>query len=93
MRMGMSLKNSIYQSGYNGGGPGLKVENGRLINNSPNSEMGIVQAANSRREMKREQKVQMQADAYARGEMMVESRKMVQRMIGGCSCGKPNCNC
>jgi hypothetical protein len=70
--MKLSMKNSIYQSGYNGGGLGLTVRGGRLINNRPDSEMGIVSAANARREMKRQSKIQMQAEAYVRGEQMSE---------------------
>ncbi len=78
--MKLSIKNSIYQSGYNGGGNGLTVRGGRLINDRPNSEMGIVQAANARRERKRDEKIQMQAEAYVRGERISEMNEMMRGM-------------
>jgi len=81
--MKLNMKNSIYQSGYNGGGPGLTVRGGRLINNRPDSEMGIVSAANARREMKQQRKIQMQAEAYVRGEQMSEMNEMMRNM-GSC---------
>jgi hypothetical protein len=81
--MKLSMKNSIYQSGYSGGGPGLTVRGGRLINNRPDSEMGIVSAANARKEMKRQSKIQMQAEGYARGEQMAEVNKQI-RSMGDC---------
>lgn len=55
--------NSIY-------GSGLTVSGGRLVNHAPDGVMGIVAAANARREMKHERKIQMQAEAYSRGQMM-----------------------
>jgi len=78
--MKLKLSNSVYQSGYNGGGPGLTVRDGRLINDRPNSEMGIVQAANARRQMKIEKKINMQAEAYVRGERMSEMNEMMRGM-------------
>jgi hypothetical protein len=79
--MKLNMKNSIYQSGS----PGLSVQGGRLINNLPSSEMGIVKAANARKEMKRDKKIQMQAEAYLRGEQMAEIDKSM-RMNGGSCC-------
>ena len=81
--MKLNIKNSIYRSG-NGAGPGLPVIGGRLINERPDSEMGIVQAANARREMKQQRKIQMQAEAYARGEQMAEMDKVMRGMEGCC---------
>jgi hypothetical protein len=77
MKLTLNLKNSIYQGGYNGGGPGLTVRNGRLINDRPDSEMGIVKLANARKEMKREQKIQRNAEAFVRGNDMIEMNKMM----------------
>jgi hypothetical protein len=82
--MKLSMKNSIYQSGYSGGGPGLTVRGGRLINNRPDSEMGIVSAANARKEMKRQSKIQMQAEGYARGEQMSEMNNMMRGLDSHC---------
>lgn len=91
MKMKLNLSQSIYANSSNGAGPGLTVQGGRLINSRPNSEMGIVQAANARREMKRERKIQTYAEAYARGERMAEMDEMM-RSMSSC-CGKPNCDC
>ena len=77
MKMKLNLSQSIYASGSNGAGPGLTVQGGRLINSRPNSEMGIVQAANARKERKRQEKIQMQAEAYVRGERMSEMNEMM----------------
>lgn len=71
--MKMNLKNSVYQSNMNG----LSVQGGRLINNNPGTEMGIVSIANARKASKRESKIQMQAEAYLRGEQMQETMKMI----------------
>lgn len=80
----LSIKNSVYQSGYNGGGPGLTVKGGRLINNRPDSEMGIVSAANARRQRKKEDKINMQAEAYVRGEQISEMNEMMKGMDDCC---------
>jgi hypothetical protein len=93
MKMKLNLSQSIYANSSNGAGPGLRVEGGRLINDRPNSEMGIVQAANARKERKRQEKIDTYAQAYARGEQIAEMNKMMSSMMGGCSCGKPNCGC
>ena len=61
---------------------GLPVRDGRLMNNRPDSVMGITAAAIARKEMKRERKIEMQAEAYVRGERMSEMDEM---MRGGCS--------
>ena len=81
--MKLTMKNSVYQSGYNGGGPGLTVRGGRLINERPNPEMGITAAANARKEMKKQAKIQMQADAYLRAEQISEAMEMAKDM-GAC---------
>lgn len=48
----------------------LTVRNGRLINNRPNDITGIQQAAQIKKDMKREQKIQMMAEAVYRGDKM-----------------------
>lgn len=91
MKLVLNLKNSIYQGGYNGGGPGLTVRGGQLINDRPDSRMGLQKMADARREMKRERKVQMIADGNVRAERMEEMNEMM-RSMSSC-CGKPNCDC
>ena len=54
---------------------GLTVRDGRLMNHAPDGVMGIVAAANARKAMKRESKIQMQSEAYERGEMMSDMKK------------------
>jgi len=49
---------------------GLTVKDGRLINDRPNSIMGIQQAANIKREMKDQRKVGMMTRAIVNAEMM-----------------------
>ena len=56
----------------------LTVRNGRLINNRPNDVTGIQQAAQIKKDMKREQKVQMMAEAMYRGEMMSDLEKSLK---------------
>lgn len=79
--MKLTIKNSVYNTTA---GSGLSVQGGRLINDRPNSQMGIVSAANARKEMKRENKIQMQAEAYVRGERMSEINEMMSGMSPGC---------
>jgi hypothetical protein len=69
MKRGLKLSNSIYSgSQYDG----LTVRNGRLINNRPDGQTGIAQAAEIRKSMKRAEKVSMIAKGTAMGEMMSE---------------------
>lgn len=56
----------------------LTVRNGRLINNRPNDVTGIQQAAQIKKDMKREQKIQMMAEAMYRGEMMSDLEKSLK---------------
>ena len=79
--MKLTIKNSVYNTTV---GSGLSVQGGRLINDRPNSQMGIVSAANARKEMKRENKIQMQAEAYVRGERRSEINEMMSGMSPGC---------
>jgi hypothetical protein len=64
----LSIDNSIY---------GLTVKEGRLINDRPDGCTGIAQMAKLRKEAKREEKIGMIAEGYARGEMMSEAREMI----------------
>lgn len=57
---------------------GLTVKNGRLINNRPNGITGIQEAVQVKRDMKREQKVQMMAEAVYRGEQMSDLEKSLK---------------
>ena len=81
MKMKLNLGNSIYQGGYNGGGAGLTVKNGRLVNNAPDGRMGITKMAEANREMKRSQKIDMQTQAILRAEAI---EKMSEMMGGDC---------
>ena len=48
---------------------GLKVQNGRLINEAPDGMTGIAQAAKIRKEMKHAKKVAMIAEGVSLGEL------------------------
>lgn len=73
MKIKLSPGNSIYQ-------PGLTVQGGRLINNASDGQIGIAQISNARREMKRQQKIDMQSDAILRAEDI----KTMRSMMGCC---------
>lgn len=73
----LGLYNSVYQNGYAGAGSNLTVKNGRLINNSGCGETGIATMAKLRKEAKRQDKIDMIAEGYARGEMMAEAREVM----------------
>ncbi len=51
---------------------GLNVSGGRLINNRPDGVMGIKKIVQAKAMMKREDKINMIAEGYLRGEMMSE---------------------
>jgi len=69
MKRGLKLSNSIYSGSKF---DGLTVRNGRLINNRPDGQTGIAQAADIRRSMKKAEKVMIVAKGTAMGEMMSE---------------------
>ena len=73
----LGLYNSVYQNGYAGAGSNLTIKDGRLINNSGCGETGISEMARLRKAAKREDKVNMIAEGYSRGEMMTEAREMM----------------
>jgi hypothetical protein len=67
MKRGLKLSNSVYSSNEFSG---LTVRNGRLINNRPDGQTGIAQAADIRRSMKQAEKIMVVAKGTAMGEMM-----------------------
>ncbi len=64
------LSNSIYQQ--SGSNFGLTVNGGMLINNRPDGQTGIQQAAQVRSEMKRAKKIQMYSEAVMLGNIKSE---------------------
>jgi hypothetical protein len=64
------LSNSIYQQ--SGANFGLTVNGGMLINNRPDGQTGIQQAAQAKKVMKRASKIEMYSDAVALGNMKSE---------------------
>ena len=72
--MKRGLSGSIYANSQKYSG--LTVRNGRLINNRPDGQTGIAQAAEIRKSMKKAEKVMIVAKGTAMGEMMSE--------MGGC---------
>ena len=64
------LSNSIYQQ--SGANFGLTVNGGMLINNRPDGQTGIQQAAEAKKVVKRESKVQMMAEAVFLGNIRSE---------------------
>lgn len=69
--MKVNLKNSIYSKGYTMGS-GLDVERGRLINNRPDGQTGIQQAAEAKAMMKRANKIEMTAEGVMLGNLRSE---------------------
>ena len=67
----LNFGNSVYGSAgsqYDG----LTMKNGRLVNNRPDGQTGIAQAAQIRKSMKQAEKVMVVAKGTAMGEMMSE---------------------
>ena len=64
------LSNSIYQQKNAGSFDGLTVSNGMLINNRPDGQSGIVQAAQVIKAMKTAEKISIIARGNAMAEMM-----------------------
>jgi hypothetical protein len=58
----------------------LIVQRGRLINDAPNGVTGIQRAVEIKKDMKREKKIQMMAEAAYRGEMMADLDKSLRKM-------------
>ena len=74
--MKVNLSNSIYQQ--KGSGYGLTQKDGMLINNRPDGQTGIAQAAQIKKTMKRAEKIATYAEAVAVGS------RMEDRMEGDC---------
>ena len=68
----LNFGNSVYQSRTSGSFDGLTMKNGRLINNRPDGQTGIAQAAQVRKSMKQAEKIMVVAKGTAMGEMMSE---------------------
>jgi hypothetical protein len=56
---------------------GLHIKNGRLINDRPDSETGIAQAARIKKTIKEQHKIDMIADGIERAEVREKLRKMM----------------
>ena len=72
MKKRLDLSNSIYQQKTSGNYDGLTVKDGMLINNRPDGQTGIAQAAQVKKSMKQAEKISVIARGYAMGEMMSE---------------------
>jgi hypothetical protein len=70
------LSNSIYQQ--KGANFGLTVNGGMLINNRPDGQTGIQQAAEAKKVVKREEKINTMSQAFYRGEMMADLDKSIK---------------
>ena len=71
------LSNSVYQQ--SGANFGLTVNKGMLINNRPDGQTGIQQAATAKKVVKKMEKVQMMAEAVFLGNIrseMIEGPEM-----------------
>ena len=64
------LSNSVYQQ--SGANFGLTVNKGMLINNRPDGQTGIQQAATAKKIVKKAEKVQMMAEAVFLGNIRSE---------------------
>jgi ABC-type uncharacterized transport system ATPase component len=69
MKQPLNLKNSIYQQKNAGSLNGLTVKDGMLINNRPDGQTGIAQAAQLRKAAYRAEKISTMATAFSLGEM------------------------
>lgn len=65
------LSNSIYQQ--KGSNFGLTVNGGMEINNRPDGQTGIAQAAQIKKSMHRAEKIQTMSDAFLLGEIKAKS--------------------
>jgi len=70
MKQPLNLKNSIYQQKTSGSFSGLTVKDGMLINNRPDGQTGIAQAAQLRKSIKTAEKISIVARGNAMAEMM-----------------------
>ena len=72
-RQPLDLGNSIYQQKNTGSYSGLTVKDGMLINNRPDGQTGIAQAAQMKKSMHRAEKISTMAAAFTLGEMASDS--------------------
>lgn len=72
MRKTLNLGNSIYQQKNSGSYSGLTVKDGMLINNRPDGQTGIAQAAQLKKAMHRAEKISVMSTAFMMGETMSE---------------------
>jgi hypothetical protein len=63
---------SIYADKYDG----LTVRNGRLVNNRPTGKTGIAQAVETKKALKRMEKVSMIAEGVRLGDLMSDAMEM-----------------
>ena len=68
MKQPLNLKNSIYQRKNVGAFEGLTIKDGMLINNRPDGQTGIAQAAQVKKSIKNAEKVSIVARGNAMGE-------------------------
>ena len=68
-RQPLNLSNSIYQQKNVGSFDGLTVKDGMLINNRPDGQTGIAQAAQVKKAIHRAEKISTMATAFSMGEM------------------------
>jgi len=71
--MNPDLRNSIYQQ--KNSIPGLGVECGMLINNRPNSTTGIQKAVETKKMLKRMEKISIYSEGMQQGHMMMGHMK------------------
>lgn len=72
MKKPLNLGNSIYQQKNSGSYNGLTVKDGMLINNRPDGQTGIAQAAQLKKAMHRAEKISVMSTAFMMGETMSE---------------------
>ena len=70
MKQALNLKNSIYQQKNAGSLSGLTVKDGMLINNRPDGQTGLAQAAQMRKSIHRAEKIATMSAAFSIGESM-----------------------
>jgi len=75
MKKPLNLKNSIYQQKTNGSYSGLTVKDGMLINNRPDGQTGIAQAAQMKKAMHRAEKISTMSAAFYMGETLSDMQE------------------
>ena len=75
MKKPLNLSNSIYQQKNSGSYDGLTVKDGMLINNRPDGQTGIAQAAQMKKAMHRAEKISTMSAAFYMGETMSDMQE------------------